>query len=225
MARIPATEIDNYGGGSNSYFSLKNDRDTANVRFMYNSIDDVHAYAIHNVKVDDRDRYVSCLRKYNEPKSQCPMCAAGEFQRVKLYIPLYDTAENEVKVWERGKNFFPKISAICARYSSADVPLVSHTFDIERHGKAGESSTTYEVYETSKDDVTLEDLPEIPEVLGTIILDKTAEDMEYYLDTGRFPTTGGAPVRGQRDEPPFRNSEQPTGRRTPATSRSRGEGF
>ena len=42
MARFRASEADNYGGnGGGGFFSLSNDGDTAQVRFMYNGIDDV----------------------------------------------------------------------------------------------------------------------------------------------------------------------------------------
>ena len=67
----------------------------------------------------------------------------------------------------------------------------------------------------------LEDLPEIPEVLGTIILDKSADDMEYYLDNECFPNNDGAPKRSEsaRTERADRgrgDDAQPTGRRTPS---------
>lgn len=226
MGRFGANEVDNYGGnGGGSFFTLKDDGDVARVRFMYNSMEDVVGYAVHEVEIDGKKRYVNCLRSYNEPKSNCPFCAANSFQRAKLYIPVYDIDEDEVKVWERGKNFFAKMSALCARYSNANTPLVAHTFDIERHGKKGDTSTTYEIYETGADDTRLEDLPEIPEVLGTVILDKSAEDMEYYLDNECFPNNDGAPKRSEsartergRQDRAERGTrdEQPVGRRTPS---------
>lgn len=219
MARFGANEVDNYGSnGGGSFFSLKDDGDVARVRFMYNSMEDVVGYAVHEVEIDGKKRYVNCLRAYNEPKSNCPFCADNQFQRAKLYIPMYDIDNDEVKIWERGKQFFAKMSAICARYSNADTPLVAHTFDVERHGKKGDTGTVYEIYETGVDDTTLEDLPEIPEILGTIILDKSAEDMEYYLDNDCFPNNDGAPKRSEpaRNDRGRREETQPTGRRTPS---------
>ena len=219
MARFMANEADNYGGnGGSSFFSLKDDGDVARVRFMYNSMEDVVGYAVHEVEVDGKKRYVNCLRAYNEPKSNCPFCADNRFQRAKLYIPVYDIDEGEVKIWERGKNFFAKMSALCARYSNASTPLVAHTFDVERHGKKGDTGTVYEIYETGADDTRIEDLPEIPEILGSIILDKSADDLEYYLDNDCFPNNDGAPKRSEsaRNDRGRRDAEQPTGRRTPS---------
>lgn len=220
MGRFSANDVDNYGGsGGSSFFSLKNDGDTARVRFMYNGMDDVVGYACHEVEVEGKKKYVNCIREYNEPKSKCPFCANNNFQRAKLYVPLYDLDEEEVKIWERGKNFFTKISSVCARYASGNTPLVAHTFDIERHGKKGDTQTTYEIYETGCDDTILEDLPEVPEILGSIILDKTKSDMEFYLEEGYFPNNDGAPSRSSRQD----DEDRPVGRRTP--SRRGGDSF
>ena len=227
MGRFTANEIDNYGsgGGASSYFTLADDGDMAVVRLMYNGIDDVSGYAVHEVMIGDKKRYVNCLRSYNEPKSNCPLCNANNFQRAKLYVPLYvvsikhggrgDYEEvGEVRLWERGKTFFQKLAALCARYSNNQVPLVAHTFEIERHGKKGDTSTQYDIFETGSDDTKLEDLPEIPEILGSIVLDKSFEEQEHYLNTGEFPDTTSGGVGYQRQY------SEPTGRRTPASSGS-----
>ena len=192
MARFFADTADNYGNnsGKSTFFTLKNDKETARVRFMYNGMGNVEGYSVHEVTVGDKRRYVNCIREYTDPKSVCPLCAAGNFQKAKLFVPLYDVDTQEVKLWERGKRFFGDLGSLCSRYSSADTPLVSHIFEIERRGKPKDTSTTYGIYEIDKDKVTLEDLPEVPEVLGTLILDKSAEEMNYFLERGEFPEGG-----------------------------------
>ena len=209
-------ELDNYGGqGGAGYFSLKNDKDVATVRFMYNSIDDVEGYAVHEVQHNGKKRYVNCLRSYNEPLDNCPFCANKQFQVAKLFIPVYNEDEGKIQIWERGKKFFAKISSICARYANG-TNLVSQMFEIERNGKAGSTQTTYEIYPVGQaDSTTLDDLPDLPEILGGLVLDKTADDMNYYLDEGQFPPEDEEemPVRrrGAREERPERSE-----RRTPA---------
>lgn len=211
MGRFKADEVDNYGGqGGAGYFSLKNDHDVARVRFMYESIDDVEGYAVHQVELDGKKRYVNCLRAYNDPIDNCPFCAAKQFQTAKLFIPLYNVDEERIQIWERGKKFFSKVSSLCARYSN----LVSHVFEIERNGKPGSTQTTYEIYETGQDNTTLEDLPEVPEIIGGLVLDKSAEDMEYYLKEGEFPSdSDDVPVRRRNYED---NADRCVERRTPA---------
>lgn len=225
MARFNTQDADKYGGqGGAGYFSLKNDKDVATVRFMYNSIDDVEGFAVHEVEIDGKKRYVNCLREYNQPKDMCPFCRENMFTTAKLFIPIYNIDQERVQVWERGKKFISKISSICARYPD----VVSHKFEIERNGQKGSTSTTYEIYEVGKDDTTLEDLPEKQDVLGTLVLDKTADDMEFYLDNGYFPPDGDdAPIRrrpSKDDEPPFEEDRRGT-RRTPATGTGRRDKF
>ena len=91
--------------------------------------------------------------------------------------------------------------------------LVSQVFDIERNGAAGSTQTTYEIYPVdAPDNTTLEDLPEFEGVMGGVILDKSVEDMEYYLEDGQFPPeVGEAPAR-RRDAVPRRREDV---RRTP----------
>lgn len=220
MARFNTETADKYGGqGGAGYFSLKNDKDVARARFMYNGIDDVIGYAVHTVEIDGKKRYVNCLREYNQPKDVCPFCKANMFTTAKLFIPLYNIDEDKVQIWERGKKFISKISSICARYPD----VVSHTFEIERNGKKGDTATTYEIYETGQDDTTLEDLPEVSDVLGTLVLDKSADDMEFYIDNEYFPPDGeDAVVRRRTDDSRRRESGESsgtTGRRTPAGRR------
>lgn len=199
MAKFNMNDADNYGGNTNgSFFSLKNDKDTATVRFLYNGIEDVEGYAVHEIEVDGKKRYVNCLRSYNEPVDNCPLCAARYKVLAKLFVMLYDVDAQEIKVWDRGKTFFSKLSSLCARYT----PLVGTQFEIERNGKKGDTKTTYETYPLDSDETRLEDLPEIPELLGTLILDKSYDELQTFLDCGSFPGDGDA----EKAAPPTRRS-------------------
>ena len=197
MGRFNISDLENYGGnGGSGFFSLANDKDVARVRIMWNTVNDIEAYAVHEVEVNGRKRYVSCLRNYDDPIDKCPLCKNKSFQRVKLYIPLYDIEEDRVKYWERGKKFAAKLTSLFARYSDENTPLVSQIFEIERNGKKGSTDTTYEIYPIGRPDgTTLEDLPEATPVLGSLILDKTAEELEDYLETGSFPTESNTVTR------------------------------
>lgn len=183
MGRFDVTEVDCYGGqGGSGFFSLKNDKDIARVRFMYEGINSVAGYAVHEVEVDGKKRYVNCLRNYNDPIDTCPFCAAHKPQVAKMFIPLYNVDTKRIQIWERGKKFFGRISGLCSRYPN----LVAHTFEIERNGAAGSSQTTYEIYEVGADNTTLKDLPELPKIIGGVVLDKSAEELSHYLKHGQF---------------------------------------
>ena len=106
------------------------------------------------------------------------------------------------------------MSSLYARYN----PLVSVPFDIERVGKKGDTNTTYETYPLQQDNARIEDFPEV-EIENVAFQVKTAEEMNYYLDTGSFPenntntrqntTPQRRPVR-ETPAPPFPSPFSPT---------------
>lgn len=209
MARFSYEEADNYGGnGGHGFFSLANDGDVAKVRFMYNKLEDIEGVAVHQIEVNDKKRYVNCLREYGKPVDDCPLCKKGMFVNAKLFIPVFDIESGQVKVWERGKKFFGKMASLCSRYASKE-DLVSHIFEVERHGKKGDTQTTYEIYDCEKDGTTLEDLPEVPDIVGGLVLDKDKDELQYFADYGEFPDSDNTPKR--------RSEEMPVRRRTPST--------
>lgn len=217
MARFSYDEVDNYGGnGGHGFFSLANDKDVAQVRFMYDSMEDVQGYAVHQIELDGKKRYVNCLREYNQPVDACPFCKSKSVQLAKLFIPVYDIQSGTVKIWERGKKFFGQISSICGRYAQNE-PLCSHVFEIERNGKKGDTSTTYGIFEVDRDNTVLEDLPEVPEIIGGLVLDKNADEMEQYLHRGAFPDSSSNNGFSRASEEA--TYEEPVRRRTPATGR------
>ena len=221
MGRFRVGDEDKVGGqGGGGFFSLKDDKDVAKVRFLFNSIDDIEGHTVHQVEIDGKKRYVNCLREYGDPVDKCPFCKANMFVTAKYFIPLYNIDADQNQTWERGKKFGTKLSSLCSRYPN----LVSHTFEIERNGRKGDQQTSYEIYETGKDEATLEDFEEVKNPLGTIILDKSPEEMDEFIRRGRFPEAGGdeAPIRRRSsgDDTPW-NDDAPR-RRTPATSDDNG---
>lgn len=219
MARFSMNDAEHYGGqGGGGYFSLKDDHDVATVRFLYDSVEDVEGYAVHEVELDGKKRYVNCLRAYNEPMDNCPFCKARMFQQAKLFVPIYNEDADKVQIWERGKSFFSALSGTLSRYDKK--PIVSQTFEIERFGKKGDTKTQYQIFRTEDeaDDRTLEDF-DLPVIIGGLVLDKSADDMEVYLETGSFPPEDDAPSRrssrrAETEEEPRRRSS----RRTPSNS-------
>ena len=207
MPRISVNDSENYQSGLNGeWFSLKNDKDVARVQFMMDGLDDLEVFACHKVKIGDKERYVDCLRTYDEPIDKCPFCAAGIPVKPVRFVIMYQHDDSKVKIWERGKNFIAKLQSLCNRYT----PLSDYVFEIERNGKAGDMATRYEIFPMDRvDPVDLTDI-EKPELLGGLILEKDAEEMDVYLETGNFPATeDSAPA----EQPPARRGA-PVSRRT-----------
>lgn len=201
MVRFSGNQFDNYSPTqSGSYFSLKDDKDVAQVRFLYNGIEDITGIAVHEVEVNGSRRYVSCLRAYNEPVENCPLCQQGSKVVAKLYIPLLVYPQNgqpQIQLWERGKAMYAKLSSLAARYQ----PLCGTIFEIERNGKKGDTGTTYEIYPIETDNMSLDQLVdpnEITDPLGTIILDKNYDEIVNFLNTGNFDEPQQYRPRGQQ---------------------------
>lgn len=224
MGRVSFNDMDNYKneGSSASFFRLKNDKEVAQVRFMYNGIEDVEGVAVHTVDVPgvQYGRDVNCLRAYNEPLDECPLCKAGYKPKVKIFVPLYNVEADEVQIWSRSKSYGAKLSGICSRYAKK-CNLVNNIFEIERNGAKGDKQTQYNEFLVDTDDVELEDLPEIPDPIGTAVLDKSFDELEYYVEHKDFPgssSSDSAPVRRRSHTEDSEEEEAPRRRtrRTPA---------
>ena len=215
MARISATDVENYGNNNSSeWFKLKDDGDVARVQFMYNSIDELDIFACHKVKVGDYERYVDCKRlNYDDPADDCPFCAAGFQVKPVMVLAMYDHADGKVKIWERGKTFIKKIEALFNRYPN----LSEMVFEIERQGAKGDKKTQYEIFPMA--DVEPADLSNIekPEFMGSFILDKTEDEMQVYLDTGEFPKDEDADGETPARRRSFEQEEKPVSRRSRRT--------
>lgn len=223
MASFGIDRAEQYGGqGGSGYFSLKNHKDTAKVRFLYNGISDVLGYSVHEVEHNGKKRYVNCLREYGDTLDTCPMCMANSPVRVKYFIPLYLIDSGNAVVWERGKEFGNKLSSICSRYPN----LVTHRFEIERNGERGSKDTSYEIYplpdEPEDKNVRVDDF-DVSNPLGGLILVKSADEMDEYLRTGHFPESEAPRRRSDSEQEfkvPFSLPDDPP-RRTPNSGRGR----
>lgn len=214
MARFNANESANYGGqGGGGFFGISEDKGVKSVRFLYNNEDDIEGFSVHKIEVNGKERYVNCLRTYRDPIDACPFCRGQIKLQAKLFIPVYNIDEDQIQIWDRGKKMFEKMSSICSRYAKKD-NLVQHVFEVERHGKPKDTNTTYEIYEVESDDTQIEDFEDIPKILGGLVLEKSAEDMEYYLESGEFPPEDAEDEAPRRRGSSRRNEEPEKTRRS-----------
>lgn len=222
MARFDVSQVDNYKpAGAGSYFSLANDGDYAKVRLMYRDMKDVELFSVHEVEVNGQTYWVNCLREYDQPVDNCPLCAAGNKIQVKMWVPLYLEDTKEVKIWERGRTFVSKLQSAERRFN----PLVSNVFEIERNGKKGDQNTTYELIHISQDDKQLQDLPELPQIVGTVVKELTFEQLQEFLETGKLSGVESKETRNPAtDRRPASNNDSQVVRRTSARTRTASNG-
>lgn len=209
MGRINPNEMERYeSNNSSEWLKLQNDGDVARVQFLYKTYSDLDTFACHRVQVGDKERYVDCKRDYDSPIDDCPFCSNGIPVKPVMMLSMYDHADGKVKIWERGKTFRKKIEALFNRYPN----LSTMVFEIERRGAKGDKKTQYEIFPMP--DVKPVDVSEIerPEFIGSFILDKSVNEMQYYIDHGVFPEEASG--KTNEEEPIRRRGEQPSHRRT-----------
>lgn len=207
MARFKAGDADKYGGqGGGGFFQITKDKGVKAVRFLYESVDDIEGTSVHKIKINGKDRYVNCLREYDEPIENCPFCRERIPVQARLLIPLFNIEENEVQIWDRGKSMFDNLVGVCQRATKKGSSIINHIFEVERHGKPNDKKTDYQIFDTDEDDTELSEF-EIPKIIGGLVLDKTADDMEYFLENMDSNRNGDFPPSDDDDE------EEPVKRR------------
>lgn len=207
MAKISINDAGKFSSTSSEYFTLKDDGDIAEVRFLYDEPDgsDMDYYLVHQVETEVNGKkikkYVSCLAVDEEGhmhRDDCPLCQAGYKVQEKLFLQLYDETDGKIKVWERGKTFVGKIVSFLNRYGA----LVGQPIEIERKGKKGDQGTTYEMFALEKDNKTLEDFPPKLDIEGTFVVKATKADMLDMID-GVYNFNGNA-----KEEPKHQRNDR-----------------
>lgn len=191
MAQFNVKDADNYGGELQGYFNLKDDGDSAVVRFLYDSIEDITGYAVHKITVGEKDYFINCIRdNYEDPIDNCPLCANNNYQLAKFYFPLYNITDDEMQVWNRGKQILktliPALNEISGNICGTPIKIV-------RHGGVGDKKTyyTFEVLHNECDNIDLEtlleDIGEPINPIGTMIKDYSYDELKNYVATGKLP--------------------------------------
>lgn len=155
MARIDFNDFDKLeqrenSGSSNrvEFFNLRNDGDSAIVRFAISSKSDIIAGTVHTTTINGKQRKVSCLRTLNEPISNCPMCANSIPLQSRVFVKLVEYVRDDSgkltpvgKVWERSISMGKILSSYIDDYGD----LRDYLFKITRHGMSGDTNTTYDI--------------------------------------------------------------------------------
>ena len=121
-----------YGG----FFSLRNDKDYADVVFLYRSSRDVLICDAHYIKSAEYSGYVHCCGK------GCPVCGKGIRVQTKLFIPLYNYSTGQVEFWDRNVRFENQlVTDVFDKYPNPSEVV----FRITRNGAYGDINTTYSI--------------------------------------------------------------------------------
>jgi hypothetical protein len=138
-----------------NFFRLVNDKDYADVIFLYRSTQDVLVADAHYVKTPDYSGYVQCLER------GCPACSDGIRIQSKLFIPMLVLAHSDpdfsgpkIQFWDRSMRFQPQLMNDVFRNYPDPSEMI---FRVTRHGAAGSVDTYY----------TIQVMQHVPERFGT----------------------------------------------------------
>ena len=206
MARMNFADVENMPQQSSAnnqnqvgFFSLKNDGDVAIVRFMHDTTDDFDVMSVHDVKLDNKYRKISCLRNsvYDDIEN-CPLCAGGYDVKHKFFIHLIEYSQDATtgqiiatpKIWERTLSYAKELKNLLINYG----PLSNSLFKVQRNGVTGDMKTKYNIMYCPPTTFPESMYPKIDnpfkdyDVLGTMVMDKNKDELIQFLTMGKFPT-------------------------------------
>ena len=179
-------------------FSLKNDGDEAIVRIMHDSVNDFDILTTHPITVGGKYRSISCLREPRDPMDNCPLCKKGTKIQSRIFIHMIQyvtNAQGQIEaqpvIWERSISYATKLKNDIDEYG----PLSNCIFKIRRNGKAGDMQTTYDMRLGNPAMYNEANYPKVTDafkdytVCGTLVLDKTYDEISAFLVNGSFPET------------------------------------
>lgn len=154
-----------------NFFRLVNDKDFADVIFLYRSTQDVLVGKMHYIKTPDYSGYVQCLER------GCPACADGIRTQDRLLIPMLVVGHSDidfkgprVQFFDRSMRFQPQLMQDVFRMYPNPSEMI---FRIVRHGAANSVDTYY----------TIQAVQTVPESYGSydkILADNNLTFPESY---------------------------------------------
>ena len=210
------------GGPQVGFFTLKNNGDEAIVRFMHDDTNSFEILGTHQIRVNGKFRRINCIRNPQDPISACPFCESGEKLDYRFYIHLLQYTNNpdgtvsvEPKVWERSISYANKLREYITNYG----PMSDVICKIVRHGEPGDMKTEFEIIPNLNKQIYRDDVfvkkPELFDgykALGRVVLDRSKEDINVYLNTGNFPMNEQAEAVEKKpvEQKPVWDNAQPT---------------
>lgn len=211
----PVNTTENTSNNSGVKFFALKDGESAIVRILCDSVDDIEIYTVHNVVTEQwkYGRRMSCVRDPHDPIEMCPLCAANKPLMQRMYVKMIqyvnDPQNNLIiptpVVWERSVNDKQFGARTLAGYIETFGALSNILFKFTRTGE--KLNTTYQIIPNLPANVFPENLyPNAPslfdgyEVAGRAFVDRSADDYRVFLATGNFPNPNAQAI--PKNEPP-----------------------
>jgi hypothetical protein len=138
--KLTREQAQSYTGGGSTFFKLQ-DGETAKVRFLYNTIDDIEPLGVHVVKQGNNFATIDCGRLPGDPMENCKWCSQDNKPVARVVIPMFNLDTNEISYWTRSQSWvegtlIPTLEAI-----PKGQPISGQTYFIKRKGSAMQDTT------------------------------------------------------------------------------------
>ena len=171
--------------GYDNYFTLRNDKEYADVIFLYRGTSDVLVAEAHYIKSENYSGYVHCCGR------GCPACGKGIPVRNKLFIPMYNLTTNKIEFWDRNMSFENQLNQeVFMRYPNPS----DYVFRITRNGQPRDVNTTYQIQVVGKNTTMPYDMilnkfhTSVPEVYNLIIREVGIGELNSMLNPATTAT-------------------------------------
>jgi hypothetical protein len=202
------------------FFVLPNDKDSADVVFLYRNANDVLVADVHYLNTASYKGYAHCC------ETGCPACARNIKVQHKIFIPLFNVTKKKIEFWDR-TTFFESILQDKV-FKSFPNPSEC-VFRITRNGAAGSRETTYDILPIGRNSAMpyekiLADYGvTLPDYYSTICKEMNAYEMTSALneavDSSNLSEYSYTPVpRGAAGPAPAVNVTTPTYSEPPVVS-------
>lgn len=155
------------------YFNLFADGNTATVRLLHKSVSSVEHAMVHNVLVNGKKNVIKCLG------DNCPICVNNQpFERV--YIKLFDYADNKVKVWVRTDRILSKFQEIENNWGDLSQQVLKIT-------RIGNDFPKYDVQMLNPANFVNPNIEVDKAIAYRFYKTRSAEELNEFLRTGVMP--------------------------------------
>lgn len=122
-------------GGGSSFFNLK-ENEEARVRFLYNTLQDIEGYTVHEFNKNNNYATIVCARQEGEAKDVCKWCMMDSKPVNRVIIPLYNEDSGEIQYWKRSEQWvkdtmLPQVEEIVNQGAA----ISSQVYKVKRKGK------------------------------------------------------------------------------------------
>ena len=195
-------KYESQGFSKAGWFTLKDDGDTATVRFLHHGEVgteedgspkyDLDVFEVHKMDVDgsDRDRTILCKGE------DCEICKSGNKPRLRMFLQMINLDEKDKdkqnQLWERGITDIKQVLGLCEEYGD----LSKRDIKIKRSGAKGSMKTTYQFFPKDKSE---RELPEKQSRVGTLILDLDRDEQIKAIE-GRLQLSKGDNSSGNQSQ-------------------------